>query len=113
MVRLRYAIAALAIAVMSAVAALPAAAISLDAARTQGLVGETRSGYLAPVRTPSGDVQQLIESVNAKRRDHYRRIASQNGVGIEEVGRLSAEKIINGLPGGAFYQGSSGGWQRK
>jgi len=91
----------------------PASAISLNAARASGLVGETRSGYLAPVQSPSRDVEALINKVNAKRRDHYRSIASRNGVGIDEVARLTAQKLINGLPSGAYYQAPNGNWQRK
>lgn len=110
--RLRSLLAALLLTVIAGFGA-PAAAIGLDAARSQGLVGETRSGYLAPVQSPSAEVQALVNSVNAKRRDHYRSISSRNGVAIEEVGRLTAEKLINSLPSGLYYQSAGGGWQRK
>ena len=104
------------IAMLAAVGLSPsgeAAAIGLNEARVAGLVGETRSGYLAPTASPRADVQALIQSVNAKRRSHYRSIAERNGLRIEEVGRLTAEKIINGLPGGAYYQAADGNWRRK
>lgn len=110
--RLRILLAAVLLALTAAYTA-PAAAISLNAARAQGLVGETRSGYLAPVRSPSGEVQALIDKVNAKRRNHYRSIASRNGVGIEEVGRITAEKLINGLPRGVYFQAPDGAWRKK
>jgi uncharacterized protein YdbL (DUF1318 family) len=111
--RLRFSFAALVAMLLASFVANPADAIALSAARSQGLVGETRSGFLAPVKSPSSDVQQLIQSVNAKRRNHYRKIAGGNGVGIEEVGRLSADKTINGLPRGAYFQGSDGSWRQK
>lgn len=105
----------LAAAILAAAALLtvPASAIGLESARAQGLVGETRSGYVAPIKSPSAEVQKLVNDVNAKRRDHYRKIAARNGISIEEVGRLTAEKLINSLPGGVFYQTASGNWQRK
>ncbi len=105
----------LAAAILAAAALLtvPASAIDLESARAQGLVGETRSGYVAPVNSPTADVQRLVNGVNAKRRDHYQKIAGRNGISIDEVGRLTAEKLINGLPGGVYYQTASGSWQRK
>ena len=112
--RLRFVMALFAM--LAAVGLVPsgeAAAISLNEARVAGLVGETRSGYLAPTAAPSGEVQALIQSVNSKRRTHYRSIAERNGLRIEEVGRLTAEKIINGLPGGAYFQATDGNWRRK
>lgn len=112
MKRFRLAAAALTTAVLMGLAG-PVFAISLDAARAQGLVGETMSGYIAPVQSPSADVQALVNQVNAQRRAHYQSIAGRNGVGIEEVGRLTAEKIINGLPGGAFFQSANGAWRQK
>ena len=111
--RLRMALAVLALALGVVLQAVPAAAISLDAARAQGLVGESRSGYLAPVRAPSAEVQALIDATNAKRRDYYRSIAGRNGVNPDEVGRLTAEKLINSRPAGAYFEASTGGWRQK
>lgn len=105
--------AALLLALAAAFVALPAGAIELDAARAQGLVGETRSGFIAPVSAASAEVQALVDEVNAKRRSHYLSIARRNGVDLEEVGRITAEKLINGLPSGAYFEAASGGWRRK
>ena len=110
--KLRLLIAA-ALLALAATATQPAAAIGLNDARAQGLVGETQSGYIAPVKRPNAEVQQLINTVNGKRREHYKSIAARNGVSVEEVGRLSARKLISGLPGGVYYQSASGGWERK
>ena len=104
---------ALVVLALIAMQSAPASAIGLDAARAKGLVGETLSGYLAPVSKPSGDVQKLVDRVNSGRRDHYRSIARRNGVGVEEIGRLTAQKLINALPSGAYYQASNGRWRRK
>ena len=112
MQKLRIYLAVLAL-VLAAAAAAPAVAIGLNAARAKGLVGETQSGYIAAVKSPSAEVQKLVNSVNAKRRKHYQSIASRNGVSVDEVGRLTAQKLINSLPGGVYYQASGGGWRRK
>lgn len=93
--------------------AVPADAIGLNSARSQGLVGETRSGFLAPVKSPSAEVRALVNKVNAQRRAQYKRIAASNGVGVEQVGRLTAQKVINGLPRGSFYQANNGRWVQK
>ena len=112
MSRLRIAVLAMALALWAGLAP-PAMAIGLQAARAQGLVGETRSGFVAPVKPPSGAVRALVNKVNAQRRAQYKKIASRNGVGVEAVGRLTAQKVINGLPRGSYYQSSNGRWVRK
>jgi len=111
--RLRLGLAALVAALVLTLAAPPADAIGLQAARSQGLVGETPSGFVAPVKSPTADVRKLVSEVNAQRRSEYQRIASRNGLGVEQVGRITAEKLINGLPRGVFYQDARGSWLRK
>jgi len=91
----------------------PADAIALSADRFQELVGEIRSNFLAPVKLPSSTLQQLLQSVTGKRRNHYQKVAGGNDAGIEGEGHLSAEKIINGLSRGAYFQRSGGSWRRK
>ena len=57
--------------------AAPAAfAIELADAKSQGLVGEQSNGYLGVVKNAPG-VQALVDSVNAKRRDAYQKIAAK------------------------------------
>ena len=46
----------------------PAYAIDLQTAKSQGLVGETQSGYLSAVKSPSAETKALIESINLKRK---------------------------------------------
>ena len=90
-----------------------AGAIGLQAAPSHGLVGETPSRFVAPVKAPTAEVRKLVNEVNAQRRSEYKRIASRNGIGVEQVGRITAEKLINGLPRGVYYQDASGSWLRK
>ena len=92
--------------------ALPAFALDLHAARAQGLVGETLTGYVAVVKdTP--EAQAVAAEVNAARRAEYARIAAENGQTADVVGTLASEQIINGLPAGAYYKGPDGSWKRR
>lgn len=97
-----------------ALASLPALALDLATARTQGLVGETPSGYVAVVDSSSNPpLSELVSSVNAKRKAEYERIAKQNGQTPDVVGQLAFEQIVSGLPAGALYAAPGGGWKRK
>lgn len=98
--------------VMSSVimmAALPAWALDLQEARTQGLVGETRAGYVARISGGS-EVALLVDQVNVKRREEYERISGENGQPVDIVAKIAAEKIITGLPAGAKYKDAKGKW---
>lgn len=93
--------------------ATPAFAIDLQTARAKGLVGETQSGYVAAVRSPSGEVAKLIAKVNSARRARYRQLAQRNNLRVEEVASVTAPRIISALPAGSYFQAGSGGWRRK
>lgn len=108
---LRFA-AALAAAVL-ALAPAPATALDLDGARAQGLVGEQLDGYVGAVSaSPPAEVKQLVESVNAKRREAYAEIARRNGTAIEAVAALAGQKLVDRLPPGAWV-GANGHWYQK
>lgn len=87
-------------------------AIHLDDAKTQGLVGETPSGYLEAVSTASPEVVKLIESVNSQRRSEYQRIAKTNGIALSDVEALAGKKAIEKTPPGQFVK-YSGQWRKK
>ncbi|HVI90955.1 MAG TPA: YdbL family protein [Dongiaceae bacterium] len=91
-----------------------ASAETLDGARAKGLVGERPDGYVGPVGAPSPDIQSLIASVNAQRLAKYQSIAKQKGVPVEQIGALTAEKLINeNLQPGWYYMDSGGNWVKK
>ena len=46
----------------------PAYSIDLQTAKKQGLVGESPSGYLEAVKSPSAETKTLIDSINSRRR---------------------------------------------
>ena len=98
--------------VAATLAAFPAFAGSLQDARARGLVGETLTGYIAPVQD-SAEAQAVVAEVNAARRAEYNRIAAENGQTADIVGKLASEQIINGLPPGSYYKGPDGSWKKR
>lgn len=103
--------AAVAIAVFGA--ALPSAALDLDSAKQQGLVGEQTDGYVAAVAEDApADVTALVADVNAKRRVAYQEIAQKNGTKVEDVAMLAAQKLLTRAPSGAWIR-EKGQWYQK
>lgn len=91
-----------------------ALALTLDEAKAQGLVGEKVDGYVAAVSpTPTADVQALIASTNDGRRKVYEDLAKRNGITVEAVAVVSAEKLRANAGQGEFVQNASGQWERK
>jgi hypothetical protein len=103
------------LAALLATAALVAAALGLDEAKAGGLVGERPDGYLGIVEpaTAGAEVRELVESVNARRRDEYQRIAEANGVSLEVVRQLAGKKAIERTPAGQWVLLPDGRWTRK
>ncbi len=91
---------------------LMAEAISLQEAKSSGLVGEQANGYLGVVKAAPG-VQQLIDSVNNARKHHYADIATNNNTSIEIVEKLAAKKAIELTPAGQYVRLLSGDWVKK
>lgn len=90
----------------------PAFGLSLEEAKTKGLVGEKPNGYLGVVNPASPDAQSLTNDVNAKRRQAYQDIAARNRTQLEAVEALAGEKAIQNTKPGHFVEGP-GGWTRK
>ncbi len=88
----------------------PAMALDLSTAKAQGLVGETATGYLAPVKT-SPEVQQLVETINGKRRAHYQKISKGNNTSLDAVEKLAGEKAMEKTPAGQYIQ-EAGAWKK-
>ena len=107
---------ALIVLVVFAFATPPASANPVvDQAKAEGVIGEQFDGYLGVVdgQAASADVQRWIAEINAKRRQVYTGIASENGQSIAVVGQLTAERLINSADPGSFYQDAEGVWRRK
>lgn len=92
--------------------AAPAFALSLDAAKAQGLVGERPDGYLGPVQS-SSEVVALVKEINNKRRAEYERIAGSSGTTRQAVEALAAQKAYENTPSGQYVQGANGQWMKK
>lgn len=102
------------IAVLMLLAALGAGAIELDEAKSEGLVGETWTGYIAPVETPaSAEVRALIAEINDKRRGEYEKVAAQNGISVADVEQIAAKKLVENAAPGTFVKLAGDDWRRK
>lgn len=100
--------------VLLSIVAAPAFALSLDAAKAQGLVGERADGYIGSVSSnPSSDVVRLIGTINEARKAEYAKIAARNGQPVAVVEKLAAAKLIERLGGGQYYTNASGTWVKK
>ena len=97
--------------VLSLLLALPAFALELGDAKTRGLVGETATGYLAVVQ-PSAEAQALVETINARRKVHYQKIADKNKISLQAVEVRAGQKAIGKTPAGQFVNPGSG-WEKK
>jgi len=89
-------------------------AITLDEAKSEGLVGEKLDGYIAAVTAnPNDEVRSLIETTNRGRREVYAQLAERNGTTIEIVGILAAEKLYAQAGSNVFVQSADGRWVRR
>ena len=85
-----------------------AQALELDQAKAQGLVGETVAGYIAAVKAPSAEVQQLINKVNAERKERYQKIAGKNQTPVAAVEALAGQKALELTQSGQYIQNQNG-----
>ena len=76
----------------------PLSAADLGKAKSDGQVCEQTSGYLRANAGAPGDVQSLVSSINAQRKAEYGKIAKKNGVAVDQVARLTAQKVISKAP---------------
>jgi len=87
-------------------------AIDLQSAKSQGLVGETPSGYLAVVKA-SADARAVVAKVNDARKKHYQLIAKRNGTSLQVVELLAGKKAIEKAARGHYVKNASGSWVKK
>lgn len=87
-------------------------ALDLQAAKDQGLVGETTSGYLAPVDPNNSQAAAIAQSINAQRKQQYQQIAQRNNAPLQSVEQLAGKKAIEKTPSGQFIQ-IKGQWRKK
>ncbi|MCB1676803.1 MAG: YdbL family protein [Halioglobus sp.] len=97
---------------------LPVMAMSLDeaknaleAAKSQGLVGETPSGYLAAVGSDRR-AREIVNAINDARREAYEKIAEKHGIAVAKVEAVAGQKAVDKTPPGQYIQ-IDGRWVRK
>jgi uncharacterized protein YdbL (DUF1318 family) len=93
---------------------LPGWSLTLEEAKTQGMVGEQPNGYLGIVQPgASAEVQALVNDVNQKRRQMYEEIARRNATKLDAVETLAGKTAIDNTKPGNFIRSPSGQWVRK
>lgn len=88
-----------------------AMAVSLDQAKNNGWVGERHTGYLGIV-SQAQKVKPMVNNVNAQRKAHYKKLAIDNGIPLQEVEKLAGKKVINKTRPGHFID-LGNGWVKK
>ena len=88
----------------------PALAQSKDALISAGTAGERWDGYM---EARDSSVAGAVASINAQRKQVYEKRASEQGVPVEEVGKVYAQEIISRLPSGAWIKRPNGNWVQK
>lgn len=76
----------------------PLSAANLGKAKADGQVCEQTNGYLRASAGAPGDVTSMVNNINAQRKAEYQKIANKNGVAVDQVGMLTAEKVIKKAP---------------
>lgn len=89
-----------------------AMALTLDQARQQGRVGETLSGYIAPLKQDA-ETLALVKRINAGRAEKYQELADGNHIAIDQVARTAGQKLVSRSPEGEYVRGINGQWLKK
>ena len=89
-----------------------ACAVDLAEAKAQGLIGERADGYVGLVQaTVEKPVNELVETVNAKRQIEYQRIAAANNLTLAQVEALAGKKTLAKTEAGQWIYIES--WRQK
>ena len=88
---------------------------SLDAAKAAGQIGERPDGFLGLVNPAAASAadRELVASINARRRTHYARIATEQQTSLEVVAVLAGSKLVARTPPGQYYMSESGTWLKR
>ncbi|HFP3028959.1 TPA: YdbL family protein [Yersinia enterocolitica] len=87
-------------------------ALTLEQAKQQGRVGETLSGYLAPVKKDA-ETLALVEQINIARAEKYQEVAQKNHISTEDVAKLAGQKLVNRAAAGEYVRGINGHWMQR
>ncbi len=89
-----------------------ASALTLQEARTQGRVGETLSGFIAPLRQDA-QTQALVKHINRARSESYQQLANVNNLPVDDVAKMAGLKLVERAAPGEYVQGINGRWLQK
>lgn len=89
-----------------------ASALTLNQARSQGRVGETLDGYLAPV-AQDRETLALVAQINQARTDSYQKLADSNNIPVDEVAKMAGIKLVERTRPGEYVKGINGKWLKK
>ena len=87
-------------------------ALTLEQAKQQGRVGETLSGYLAPVKKDP-ETLALVEQINIARTEKYQEVAQKNHISTEDVAKLAGQKLVNRAAAGEYVRDINGQWMQR
>lgn len=87
----------------------------VDDAKSKGIIGETVSGYLAPVdgAIVSQGVRNAMNEINIGRKSVYTRLAREQNLSVDVVATLTGEKQIVKAARGEKVLDSSQKWRTK
>jgi len=87
-------------------------ALTLSEARQQGRVGETLSGFIAPIKQDK-ETLELVKSINEARSENYQKLADSNNISANQVAELAGQKLVARAQPGEYVRGINGQWMRK
>ena len=76
-------------------------------------VGMDNRGYIAVRGDLTDEEKEIVEDANAKRRVRMGELAEQTGAKRADVEKMRAEKMVDHLSEGAWYQDAEGKWVQK
>ncbi|MEX5996794.1 YdbL family protein [Providencia hangzhouensis] len=86
--------------------------MTVDEAKETGLLGETLSGYLAPINTSNLEATKLAAQINQEREKRYSEIAAKNNLKTNDVARIAGQKLGTVVVW-EFVCGINGQWLQK
>ena len=91
-----------------------AVAATLEQLRKDGSVGERYDGFVAlRSKDTSAEIKDLIDGINAKRRALYQKDAQDEGVPVDQVGRVYAKQLYDEAASGTWFLTEDDGWLQK
>lgn len=87
-------------------------ALTLDEARKQGRIGETLSGYVAPLKQDD-ETLSFVAQINQGRQQKYAALALKNNLTTVEVARIAGQKLVERAALGEYVRGINGKWLQK